>query len=165
MSHVADDVGFAGAARAAPARRLHVHWTDRIGNAVLVAAAVALALFLLAPVAAILVKSVQDRAGEFAGLANFREYFRTPALLTSIWNSLWVSALVTAITKSSECSSRSCTKQSVLSPRASECFCLPVAQSKSSTSGNSVANSLGPRSFRRITSVGNATPNTTRCTI
>ena len=82
----------------APARRLTVHWTDRIGNALLLAAGFALAVFLLAPMATILAKSVEDRAGDFVGLANFEQYFRTPALATSIWNSIWVSALVTALT-------------------------------------------------------------------
>jgi iron(III) transport system permease protein len=77
---------------------LKVHWTDRVGNVLLVVAGVGLALFLLAPLAMILAKSVQDRSGDFAGLANFEAYLKTPALLRSIWNSVWVSALVTAIT-------------------------------------------------------------------
>src|SRR5688572_3822443 len=47
---------------------------------------------------AILAKSVEDKTGVFVGLANFSDYFRTPALSRSIWNSAWVSALVTAIT-------------------------------------------------------------------
>ena len=78
--------------------RLTVHWTDRIGNALLVAAGLGLALFLLAPLVMILAKSAQDRAGDWVGLANFSQYFRTPALARSIWNSVWVSGLVTAIT-------------------------------------------------------------------
>lgn len=78
--------------------RLTVHWTDRVGNALLAAVALGLVVFLLAPLAMILAKSVQDRAGEWVGLANFVQYFRTPALARSIWNSAWVSALVTAIT-------------------------------------------------------------------
>jgi iron(III) transport system permease protein len=98
VSRVAD-ASLASATRAtARARRLRVHWTDRIGNALLLVAGVALAIFLVAPMATILAKSVENRAGDFVGLANFDTYFRTPALLTSIWNSLWVSALVTAIT-------------------------------------------------------------------
>ena len=97
MSHVADDVAFA-ARPAAAARRLRVHWTDRTGNAVLIVAALALAVFLIAPMAMILERSVENRAGDFVGLANFASYFRTPALLTSIWNSVWVSAFVTTIT-------------------------------------------------------------------
>ena len=78
--------------------RLKVHWTDRIGNALLILAGLGLAMFLLAPLATILVKSVQDKAGEFVGVANFASYFKTPSLLHSIWNSVWVSTLVTAIT-------------------------------------------------------------------
>ena len=77
---------------------LKVHWSDRIAHAILITAGVALAVFLLFPLAAILVKSVQNRAGDFIGLANFADYFRTPALARSIWNSVWVSTLVTAIT-------------------------------------------------------------------
>jgi iron(III) transport system permease protein len=78
--------------------RLAVHWSDRVGHALLLAAGLVLATFLFGPLAMILVKSVQDRAGDFVGLANFETYFRTPALLRSVWNSLWVSTLVTAVT-------------------------------------------------------------------
>ncbi len=77
---------------------LRVHWTDRIGNALLLAGGLVLAVFLLAPLAMILVKSVQDKAGAFVGWANFATYFQTPSLAHSIWNSVWVSTLVTAIT-------------------------------------------------------------------
>jgi iron(III) transport system permease protein len=77
---------------------LSVHWTDRVGNVLLAIAGLALALFLLAPLAVILVKSVENRAGDFVGIANFASYFQTPALARSIWNSLWVSGLVTLIT-------------------------------------------------------------------
>jgi iron(III) transport system permease protein len=80
------------------ASRLAVHWTDRVAHALLILAGLALALFLLAPMATILSKSVEDRAGDFIGLANFAQYFRTPALSRSIWNSLWVSSLVTVLT-------------------------------------------------------------------
>jgi iron(III) transport system permease protein len=78
--------------------RLRVHWSDRIAHGLLILAGLALAFFLLAPLAAILMKSVQDRAGEWIGFANFVAYFKTPALSRSIWNSVWVSTLVTAIT-------------------------------------------------------------------
>jgi iron(III) transport system permease protein len=80
------------------ASRLRVHWSDRIAHGLLILAGLALAFFLLAPLGTILMKSVQDRAGEWIGLANFVAYFKTPALSRSIWNSLWVSTLVTAIT-------------------------------------------------------------------
>lgn len=78
--------------------RLRVHWSDRVAHALLIAATLLLALFLLAPLAMILAKSVQDRAGDWVGLANFTAYFRTPALARSIWNSVWVSTLVTVVT-------------------------------------------------------------------
>jgi iron(III) transport system permease protein len=47
---------------------------------------------------AILQQALEGRAGEWVGLANFVAYARTPALLESLWNSVWVSALVTLIT-------------------------------------------------------------------
>jgi len=75
-----------------------VHWQDRLAQALLVLCCVALALFLIGPLAAILVKSVQDKDGAFVGLLQFREYFATPALQRSVWNTLWVSATVTAFT-------------------------------------------------------------------
>ena len=78
--------------------RLGVHWSDRIAHALLLLAGLALAIFLLLPLGAILAKSVQDRAGDWVGLANFVQYFQTPALARSVWNSLWVSTLVTVIT-------------------------------------------------------------------
>ncbi len=75
-----------------------VHWQDRLAQGLLLAGCCALALFLLAPLGAILVKSLQDRSGTFVGLLQFREYFGTPALNQSIWNTLWVALVVTALT-------------------------------------------------------------------
>src|SRR5262249_16847740 len=77
---------------------LRVHWTDRIGNVLLIVAGSILAFFLLAPLLTILLKSVEDKSGAFVGLANFNAYFHTPSLAVSIWTSLWVSSLVTFIT-------------------------------------------------------------------
>ena len=57
-----------------------------------------LVVFLLAPLFAILVKSVEDRNGAFVGLLQFREYLATPSLQQSISNTLWVAFAVTAIT-------------------------------------------------------------------
>ena len=85
--------GYAGAVR------LRVHWSDRVAHALLILAGLALAAFLIAPMAMILERSLLDRSGDaYVGLANFEAYFRTPALLQSIWNSVWISALVTLIT-------------------------------------------------------------------
>ena len=70
---------------------------DRIAWACLCTVALLLLAFLAAPLAAILLQAVQDSEGRFLGLANFISYAQTPALLTSLWNSLWVSAAVTII--------------------------------------------------------------------
>ncbi|MFZ1642627.1 MAG: putative 2-aminoethylphosphonate ABC transporter permease subunit [Candidatus Contendobacter sp.] len=56
-----------------------------------------LAVTLLLPLALMLAKSAQDRDGAFVGLANFAHYFTNPALSGAVGNSLWVSALATAI--------------------------------------------------------------------
>ena len=55
------------------------------------------AVFLLLPLGAMLAKSLEDPQGTFVGLANYARYFGTPALLGSLWNSLWVSTLATLI--------------------------------------------------------------------
>ena len=83
---------------AAPALRQRAHWTDRIAHALLLAIVALLLVFLAAPLFFILVKSLENRAGDFVGLVNFTSYLKTPALLTSLWNSVWVSALVTVVT-------------------------------------------------------------------
>ena len=74
-----------------------VHWTDRIGHAVLILIAAALLAFLAAPLAAILLQSVESKDGAFVGLDNFIAYLQTPTLKQSLWNSVWVSATVTLI--------------------------------------------------------------------
>ncbi|MGZ5196105.1 MAG: putative 2-aminoethylphosphonate ABC transporter permease subunit [Ramlibacter sp.] len=81
---------------AAPVRQAS-HWSDRLAHLALLLVALALTALLALPLATILLHAVQDKQGEFAGIANFIEYARTPSLLSSLWNSLWVSAAVTAI--------------------------------------------------------------------
>ena len=82
---------------AGSAVRLRIHWTDRVAHLLIVAVALLLLAFLAAPLAAILMQSLEDRDGGFAGLANFFDYLQTPALATSLWNSIWVSTVVTLI--------------------------------------------------------------------
>jgi iron(III) transport system permease protein len=74
------------------------HWQDRLAQSLLLLACALLAVFLLAPLAMILVKSTQDKDGAFVGLALFRDYLRNPALLHSALNTLWVALTVTVIT-------------------------------------------------------------------
>lgn len=78
--------------------RQRAHWTDRIAHAALGVIALLLGVFLAAPLAAILMQALQDKAGGFVGLANFAAYMGTPALLQSLWNSVWVSVVVTVVT-------------------------------------------------------------------
>ncbi len=88
----------AGSLAAVAPVRVRLHWQDRVAQLLLLGVCAALALFLLAPLAMILVKSVQDRTGAFVGASLFVEYVRTPALLQSAWNTLWVAAAVTLVT-------------------------------------------------------------------
>ena len=74
------------------------HWHDRLSQLLLLGMCLALVVFLLAPLAMILVKSVQDRDGAFVGLQQFRDYFDTPALRQSIVHTLSIAGAVTAIT-------------------------------------------------------------------
>ena len=78
--------------------RQKVHWTERMAHLVLLLVALALLAFLAGPLLAILQKAVEDALGRFVGLTNFIAYAQTPALLTSLWNSVWVSVVVTLVT-------------------------------------------------------------------
>ncbi len=74
------------------------HWTDRVAHMALAVVALAMVAFLAFPLLAILQQALEGKEGEFVGIANFVSYAQTPALLESLWNSIWVSGLVTAIT-------------------------------------------------------------------
>ena len=90
-----------GAAAAAPAfapMHQRVHWSERVAHAALALVALVLLAFLAAPLARILLQAMEDADGRFVAFGNFVAYARTPALLTSLWNSLWVSAVVTLAT-------------------------------------------------------------------
>jgi iron(III) transport system permease protein len=85
------------AATAMPPARLRGTAADHVATGALVAVALALLAFLALPLLALLVQSLEDAQGRFVGLANFVAYARSPALLQSLWNSLWVAVLVTAV--------------------------------------------------------------------
>jgi iron(III) transport system permease protein len=73
------------------------HWIDRLAHVLLGLVAIVLVYFVALPLGAILIQALQSGSGEFVWLANFVAYAQTPALLGSLWNSLWVSGLVTLI--------------------------------------------------------------------
>src|SRR5512134_2178719 len=71
---------------------------DRVGHAGLLVVFLLLMAFLAAPLAAVLMQSLEDRNGHFVALDNFVAYLQTPALVHSLWNSIWVAAAVTLAT-------------------------------------------------------------------
>jgi iron(III) transport system permease protein len=81
----------------APAIRQDHHWIDRLAHILLALVAIILLYFVALPLGSILIQALQSEKGEFVWLANFIAYAQTPALLGSLWNSLWVSGLVTLI--------------------------------------------------------------------
>jgi len=88
----------AAAAAAFAAVRQRAHWTDRIAHLALAGVALALLAFLAGPLFTILQQALVDASGRFVAAANFVSYAKTPALLGSLWNSLWVSTVVTLVT-------------------------------------------------------------------
>jgi iron(III) transport system permease protein len=71
---------------------------DRVGHGVLAVIGALLFVFRAAPLGVVLQQSLEDRSGGFAGLENFVVYVQTPALMQSLWNSLWVAGVVTLVT-------------------------------------------------------------------
>lgn len=76
-----------------------VLWSEHIlARGGLLLLAVALLACLVAPLAAILIRAVQDRDGTFVGLANFATYFAQGAFSGSIVNTLTFALLTTLAT-------------------------------------------------------------------
>jgi iron(III) transport system permease protein len=73
----------------------HDDWIMRGGMVVI---GVYLVVTLAFPLAAMLARSVHNGAGEFVGLSNYRAYFGTPTLVSSIANSLLVAGVSTVLT-------------------------------------------------------------------
>lgn len=92
MSQAAANV----AGELAPTRRRldRDDWMMRGGICLMIAM---LGTTLILPLWWLLSKSFEDADGNFVGLANYIEYFSTPALFASIWNSLFIALLSTAI--------------------------------------------------------------------
>jgi iron(III) transport system permease protein len=64
----------------------------------LVLVACGLFVFLTAPLAAILIRAVEDKSGAFVGVANFATYFASPAFEHSAGNTLAFATLTTLLT-------------------------------------------------------------------
>ena len=77
--------------------KLRQHWVDRLAHLFIALIALVLVAFLASPLLAILLQALQGQEGQFVWFDNFVEYAKTPALLGSLWNSVWVSSVVTLI--------------------------------------------------------------------
>ena len=82
----------------APVAPARFYVADVLVKLLLLLAGLGLAVFLLAPMASIFERAVLDNQGNFVGLHHFATYFATPALARSVWNSVWVSLAVSAVT-------------------------------------------------------------------
>jgi iron(III) transport system permease protein len=96
MSHGATALAAATDAVDAPLRRRldRDDWLMRIGIGALL---LWLMVTLILPLWWLLRKSFEDGDGNFVGLANYVQYFSTPALFDSVGNSLFIALLTTAI--------------------------------------------------------------------
>ena len=70
---------------------------DKLQGVMLWVIVAVIAVTVLLPLLTIFIKSVQDRDGVFIGVANYLEYFQTPALVDSITNTLFVGVVTTVI--------------------------------------------------------------------
>jgi len=93
------DLAVAGpAGLAAPAVKARLGRDDWVLRAFTVVIGLYLLVTLALPLGLMLAKSLQDGQGAFVGAANYRQYFATPALAYSIYNSFVVAILSTLIT-------------------------------------------------------------------
>ena len=72
--------------------------SDRVGKLMLLAYIVLFFLFLVLPLGALIIKSMQNSDGEYIGLHNFYIYLNEPALFQSFFNSLFIAVVSTIIT-------------------------------------------------------------------
>ena len=72
-------------------------WEPAIMRAGVLALVAFLVVAIALPLATLLLKSFQSADGHFVGLANYARYFATPQLVSSLWNSVWVSVVATSI--------------------------------------------------------------------
>ena len=84
--------------RAAPRVRASLSRDDWIMRGAIVVMGVFLVVAVILPLYTLLSKSFEDREGHFLGIANYVEYFSTPALFYSIYNSLFIAITSTIIT-------------------------------------------------------------------
>ena len=72
--------------------------SDRVGKLMLLAYIGLFFLFLVLPLGALIIKSLQNSDGDYIGLHNFYIYLNEPALFQSFFNSLFIAVVSTMIT-------------------------------------------------------------------
>ena len=72
--------------------------SDRVGKLMLLAYIGLFFLFLVLPLGALIIKSLQNSDGDYIGLHNFYIYLNEPALFQSFFNSLFIAVVSTIIT-------------------------------------------------------------------
>ena len=82
----------------APAARPLVRIENILRSAACMILLVVLAVLIVMPLYALLSQSLEDADKRFIGLANFVRYANNPGLVQSVYNSLFVAVVVTAIT-------------------------------------------------------------------
>jgi iron(III) transport system permease protein len=87
----------AAVAEALPVSRGRWARDDLVQRGALLLLIIALLVAVALPLWTLLSKSFEDQSGSFVGLDNYRVYFETPALIGSLWNSIWVALVSTAI--------------------------------------------------------------------
>ena len=71
--------------------------SDRVGQFMLLSYIILFLLFLVLPLGALISKSLDNKDGDFIGLANYILYLQEPALFQSLYNSLFVAICSTII--------------------------------------------------------------------
>ncbi|MCX7323144.1 MAG: putative 2-aminoethylphosphonate ABC transporter permease subunit [Hyphomicrobiales bacterium] len=72
--------------------------TRRLAQALPIGLIALLLATIVGPIAALLLKSLMDRQGQFIGLGNFARYVAEPGLSVAIWNSVSLSSVSTILT-------------------------------------------------------------------
>ena len=71
--------------------------SDRVGQFMLISYIILFLVFLVLPLGSLISKSLENKEGDFVGLANYNLYLQEPALFQSLYNSLFVAISSTVI--------------------------------------------------------------------
>ena len=91
------DAAVTAAPVAAPPVKEKISRDDWMMRGCMVVIGIFLLFFIVLPLYTLMSKSFENRNGDFVGLANYLEYFSTPALFLSAVNSLYISVIGTIL--------------------------------------------------------------------